>query len=507
MAATSDTDCTGVLDVELAPDPESRLVSRRGFLRRVGVVGVATGASLVLPSFVRGAGAPAVATDTIIGLSGTERGSKPTMTSIPFSMVGFELLDTDLIEFRTSVDGRDWTLWTEARRLGTVAEGADEGSRENSAAWRRATAPVWVGSAHWLQVRGPDPARVRAHLVDSAGLSRTIADRTTTRVLDGLVGAPAAAEAAPFRPQIISRASWGADESWRTGRPVYARAARFAVIHHSATGSSYGRGDVPAILRGIYRYHTQTLGWQDLGYNFLVDRFGRVYEGRAGGVDRPVIGAHAAGHNDGAIGVAALGCFDGSCGSAPVSTTMLAGLDGLVSWTFGYHGVDPLGTTREGSRTIPTIVGHRDLGSTACPGGRLHDRVRGSDPMRERVLVRMFGFEDVRPSSTFATDIAWAAAAGITRGCNPPANDRFCPKEPVTREQMAAFIARALNLTDDRHPGFRDVRAGSTFDRDIRRIARAGITKGCGSDANGRFCPKDPVTREQMAAFLRRAVG
>lgn len=108
------------------------------------------------------------------------------------------------------------------------------------------------------------------------------------------------------------------------------------------------------------------------------------------------------------------------------------------------------------------------------------------------------------PGHVFASDVAALADAGITRGCNPPRNDRFCPDDPVTRGQMAAFLARALDL-----PGaaarFFDT-AGHTFAADIGALADAGITKGCDPPANDRFCPDAPVTRGQMAAFLRRAL-
>ena len=107
--------------------------------------------------------------------------------------------------------------------------------------------------------------------------------------------------------------------------------------------------------------------------------------------------------------------------------------------------------------------------------------------------------------STFEDDIDRLAEAGITRGCNPPVNDRFCPDDPVTREQMAAFLVRALDLTADNHPGFVDVSADNTFARDIERLATAGITKGCNPPANDMFCPAETVTRDQMAALLHRA--
>jgi hypothetical protein len=115
------------------------------------------------------------------------------------------------------------------------------------------------------------------------------------------------------------------------------------------------------------------------------------------------------------------------------------------------------------------------------------------------------GFRDVPAGSTFAQDIGRLATAGITRGCNPPANDRFCPKDNVSREQMAAFMVRALELADATHPGFTDVPSRSTFANDIRRLASEGITRGCNPPVNDRYCPKGQVTRGQMAAFLDRA--
>jgi DNA-binding beta-propeller fold protein YncE len=109
-------------------------------------------------------------------------------------------------------------------------------------------------------------------------------------------------------------------------------------------------------------------------------------------------------------------------------------------------------------------------------------------------------------SSVFQADIEALAASGITKGCNPPANDRFCPAERLTRGQMAAFLVRALDLPRVTGDRFTDDDS-SVFEGDIEALAAAGITRGCNPPANDRFCPNDPVTREQMAAFLRRALG
>jgi hypothetical protein len=113
------------------------------------------------------------------------------------------------------------------------------------------------------------------------------------------------------------------------------------------------------------------------------------------------------------------------------------------------------------------------------------------------------GFYDVADSSTFAGDIAWMADRGITVGCNPPWSDFYCPTRPVTRAQMAAFMVRALGLSGS-GPSFDDT-GGTVFEGDIARLAAAGITRGCNPPANTRFCPDEPVTRGQMAAFLHRA--
>lgn len=126
----------------------------------------------------------------------------------------------------------------------------------------------------------------------------------------------------------------------------------------------------------------------------------------------------------------------------------------------------------------------------------LADRIEPGQPVR---------FSDDN-GSVFESDIEWLGATGITKGCNPPANDRFCPNNSVTRAQMAAFLVRALGLTDRGSADFRDD-DGSPFEGDIERLATAGITMGCNPPTNDRFCPGDPVTRGQMASFLARALG
>jgi 3',5'-cyclic AMP phosphodiesterase CpdA len=143
-----------------------------------------------------------------------------------------------------------------------------------------------------------------------------------------------------------------------------------------------------------------------------------------------------------------------------------------------------------------------------CPGDRVTRGQMAAFLSRALFLAAAPGdrFRD-DDDSVFEADIEALAAAGITKGCNPPVNDRFCPNDAVTRGQMAAFLVRALGYSDD---GGGDLFAdddGSVFEGDIDRIGAAGVTRGCNPPTNDRFCPEDLVTREQMAAFLARALG
>ena len=123
------------------------------------------------------------------------------------------------------------------------------------------------------------------------------------------------------------------------------------------------------------------------------------------------------------------------------------------------------------------------------------------------VSIESTVFTDVSPDDIFFADIEWLAAEGITKGCNPPANTKFCPDAKVTRAQMAAFLVRAMGYTNNGGGNLFTDDNSSIFENDIDRLATAGVTKGCNPPANTKFCPDAKVTRAQMAAFLVRAMG
>jgi hypothetical protein len=167
--------------------------------------------------------------------------------------------------------------------------------------------------------------------------------------------------------------------------PEYASTVQMAFVHHTVNSNSYGPGDVPGILRAIQAYHMDSNGWNDIGYNFLVDRFGGIWEGRGGGIDRPVVGAHTLGFNTNSTGVAIIGDFT----STPAPNVSIDSAARLLAWKLGLTGADPSGTTvmtsgDSGSRwpagtqvRLNDISGHRDANYTDCPGDGLYGQLPG----------------------------------------------------------------------------------------------------------------------------------
>jgi len=188
------------------------------------------------------------------------------------------------------------------------------------------------------------------------------------------------------QPPVITRARWGADERLRRGRPRYASSVHAALVHHTVQANTYAKAESAALVRADYLYHVKTRGWDDIGYNFLVDRFGQVFEGRHGGVDRPVVGACNAGFNTGTSCVALLGTFTAASPPRP----MVAAVTGLLAWKLDLTHVDPLSTTvltssgggtsryKKGTRVrLRTISGHRDTSYTSCPGDAAYGMLPG----------------------------------------------------------------------------------------------------------------------------------
>jgi len=184
------------------------------------------------------------------------------------------------------------------------------------------------------------------------------------------------------RPRIVTRRGWGADEKLREKKFVYTKKAKAAFVHHTASGNGYRCAQAPSLIRGIYRYHVKSMGWRDIGYNFLVDKCGNIYEGRAGGVAKPVLGAHTLGFNTNSVGIAVLGSYDATKPSAAAVKAVAR----LTAWKLGLYGANPKGKTylksgggnlyRKGKKVrLNVISGHRDGFNTECPGRLLYGKL------------------------------------------------------------------------------------------------------------------------------------
>jgi uncharacterized protein with LGFP repeats len=339
----------------------------------------------------------------------------------PFSLVGVTWADdpavTDtVVQVRVQDASGAWRDWTPvSMEDADQNEGADSGHREQ----RGGTSPLWTGPSTGVEAElvtrsGAQPTDVQLDLIDPG-----------TSPADSATQAPAitdTAHAAMAMPPVYSRAQWGADESIRTWGPEYASTIKAATLHHTAETNDYTPDDVPAILRAMYRYHAISRGWGDIGYNVIVDKFGRLWEGRYGGLASTVIGAHAGGFNTSTFGVSMMGNYD----LVDTPEPMIQAVSEIIAWKFALFGVDPRGTTVLTSGgggtdkyavgvkvTLPTIFGHRDVGNTACPGRYGYARL---PEIRDRVAAIYAGIREPSISERYASDAALRTALGTPVG-------------------------------------------------------------------------------------------
>lgn len=280
-----------------------------------------------------------------------------------------------------------WTDWRQLHLGGHEPSGAEaRGANPDT------SDPVWFGASSAVQVRADRRLQVDLHVVEvdlAAAREAATSPAATSGISATLASGPSI--------RIRSRSVWGADESLRSGSPRYADKLKFGVVHHEGATPRWTQQEIangcresPAAIRAIYRYHTQSHGWSDIGYNFVVDPCGKVWEGRHGGPRAPVVGAHTGGFNTGAFGVLALGSFQDS-NDDPITSRMVIGLEKLFAWKFTLAGIDADSTTRvtgggSSSRyepgttiTVPRVSAHRITNHTSCPGGHLFNRLFDGD--------------------------------------------------------------------------------------------------------------------------------
>jgi hypothetical protein len=262
------------------------------------------------------------------------------------------------IEVRVRRPGRGWSRWADLAAHDDHNPDPREGER-----FARASDPLWVGTGNGVQYRLSRPVRgLRLHFVNVGRRARAAQDP---------------------QPDVVTRTEWGA-----SGCPPRESADYGTVkavhVHHTVSLNDYSPTEAPAMVLAICRYHRNSNGWNDIGYNALVDKYGVLYEGRAGGLDQPVIGAQAQGFNSETAGIASIADHT-SVGATPET---LDALTRYIRWKLQVH-LQPLSgpvTLRSsggssskygaGARvTVERVIGHRDTGRTACPGQLLYDQL------------------------------------------------------------------------------------------------------------------------------------
>jgi N-acetylmuramoyl-L-alanine amidase/Fibronectin type III domain len=265
---------------------------------------------------------------------------------------------------------------------------------------------------------------------------RVVTDRPLTRLtLLGMTDGPItthrsvgnqAAQAATTQPVVVPRAGWGADPQYMTWAPAFYPTKKL-IVHHTDTSNDYAdRAGAESQIRAIYYYHSVTQGWGDIGYNFLIDKFGNVYEGRysreyaaanPSGDDvagNGVTGAHTQGWNSGTVGIAMLGTFT----SADVTPAARQALDSLLAWEASRNGIDPRATqpfvnpVSGATITTANIAAHRDYAATLCPGDTFYATL---PTIRADVAARINGTSPPTDTTAPSTPLSLTATGGKNR--------------------------------------------------------------------------------------------
>jgi hypothetical protein len=238
---------------------------------------------------------------------------------------------------------------------------------------------IWSGPADYVQLRASRP--VRGLLVHFVSAQHKRAARAAT----AYPLATPTLQAGPGQPRIIARRAWADGQAPPAVSPSYGT-IKLAFVHHSETPNGYSAGDVPSMILSIFDYHRYTRGFYDIAYNFAIDAYGRTWEARAGGIDRPVVGAHAGAYNTESTGVVVLGSF---MDVAP-SAAAIDALEHFLAWKLSLHGLPTRGKVSvvvnpadafytpfpPGAHvSLPRIAGHRDGDSTDCPGDAFYARL------------------------------------------------------------------------------------------------------------------------------------
>jgi hypothetical protein len=370
------------------------------------------------------------------------------------------------LRVREGLDG--WSRWVSAGAHGHAPDGAPPSGAPHTGAI--VGDPVWTGGGTVVELRSDRALRdVRLSCVD---VSDGIGARRLAQALEASASRATLELATPTlpagagQPPIIARRAWARGMAPPRVAPEYG-SVRMAFVHHTENPNGYSPGEVPAMLRAIYVFHRYVRGWNDIGYNFVIDLFGRIFEARAGGIDEPVIGAHAGGYNYVSTGVAVLGEFT----SVPISPAAAGALERLLAWKLSLHGVPSDGRVMvrvsaagasysrfpAGARvSLPRIAGHRDGDSTDCPGDVLYGELPAMRPRIHSLAGRVarasiaLAAPPTEPSAPAAPggQATPGAQAAPTPGGEPAPIGQSTTSSSSTQPGEARTLTGSLTLLD-----------------------------------------------------------
>lgn len=451
-----------------------------------------------------------------------------------------DLDSPDVVEFQgKDLNTGEWGDWLSAELMTDIEENASEA--------------VWVGPSSAVNVRafrdGIDISeQLTAHLITTSEsrsdvrLASSGSGSGITRIL------PATVTPGTGAPTFITREEWSAG-TVNTSRLSYAKELKAICIHHTGGSNTYTAAQSPQVVRGMFTYHTKTLGWADLGYNVVVDKYGQIFEGRAGGLHRNVAGAHARGFNTGSCGISVMGDYM----DIPVPTAALNAIATVAAWklastfTQDVYGTETWTVTtsnvkRSGTFSMPHLFAHRDVNYTDCPG----DTYYGQLPkLRSLVQQKLNGFKERYPEhlvayvngggrgafgtvthvrraegaydvtrltggliltaggrtsahkSAFGAD--WTSAWGRPLESTTGTTQRF---ENGTATKVNGKVSFTPGGTRTKH--FIDVPDNLTFAHEINTLADLGVIRGW---PDRTFRPQISVWRDAVIAYMYRIAG
>ena len=406
----------------------------------------------------------------------------PAQTVSPFTLAGLTWVGPVSIgtEFKVRVrESGVWSAWFKLE-YGEYQGVGKDGTESTDT--RVGSDPLLTGLADGVEVimentSGVVPSQMKVTLVNSQvtkqdrNLGQQSIRMATTdtgmqsQAVAALVGAAVSPQGALVaRPRIVTRAEWGADETWRDPVPRVGTTLLAGIVHHTASTNNYTADQAPAQMRNLYAYFTKSLNYADMGYNFLVDKYGTIYEGRSGCVigavdcdsaSVPVQGAHTAGLNLNTFGVSAIGNYDVLAPENPGA--MVESIASLMAWKLAPYGLDPnatasiMSTDTSGSSKFSAgqtaitqvISAHRDVGKTVCPGRYLYPYMAEIRARATTLLAPVIQGVSVAPTlvngtGTDSVNVSAIIPANATWSVDVKNADSGAPIQAVTGTQVTS---------------------------------------------------------------------